>query len=124
EGAVDSPADAQRRRVMGRLTTAVYRLFLLCVVLTSYETLSDQQYSLVQWKRKEGLPSTIICAVTQSPDGFLWLGTADGLVRYDGFQFVQQSVARFGLRPLGQVRALQASGEGAVDAGTASGVVL
>src|SRR6202171_3001531 len=124
EGALASRAVALRQQVMRRLTTAIYRLFFLCVALASLETLSAQQYSLVQWKHKDGLPSTVIYAVTQSPDGFLWLGTADGLVRYDGFQFVQQSVARFGLRPLGQVRALQASGDGALYAGTASGVVL
>jgi signal transduction histidine kinase/ligand-binding sensor domain-containing protein len=121
---VASQAGAPRRLVMRRLTTAVYRLLLLCLAVTSLETLSAQQYSLVQWKHKDGLPSTVIYAVTQTPDGFLWLGTADGLVRYDGFQFVHQSMARFGLRPLGQVRALQASGDGALYAGTASGVVL
>jgi len=83
-----------------------------------------QQYSLTEWKHEDGLPSTAIYAITQSSDGFLWLGSADGLIQYDGFQFNQRSLAGFGLRPLGKIRALAAAPDGHIFAGTASGMVV
>lgn len=36
----------------------------------------------------EGLPQTFIYALHQDRAGYLWLGTAEGLVRYDGTAFV------------------------------------
>jgi signal transduction histidine kinase/DNA-binding response OmpR family regulator/streptogramin lyase len=36
---------------------------------------------------KEGLPAKKINDITQGPDGFIWLATLDGLVRYDGYEF-------------------------------------
>ena len=34
-----------------------------------------------------GLPSSFVYSVVQDHDGFLWIGTQDGLVRYDGVEF-------------------------------------
>lgn len=39
------------------------------------------------WDTEDGLPSGNISALAKTRDGFVWLGTAAGLVRYDGFQF-------------------------------------
>lgn len=36
----------------------------------------------------EGLPSTEVYAVAQSADGYIWVGTDNGLARYDGKRFV------------------------------------
>jgi hypothetical protein len=52
------------------------------------------QYSLTQWGHRDDLPSTAIYAITQTPDGFLWLGTSDGLVRFDGLRFLQVSLLK------------------------------
>jgi ligand-binding sensor domain-containing protein len=38
------------------------------------------------WGVKEGLPSGFVKTVAQTPDGDLWIGTAAGLVRFDGIQ--------------------------------------
>ncbi|MBK6422741.1 MAG: hypothetical protein IPF77_11075 [Gemmatimonadetes bacterium] len=35
----------------------------------------------------QGLPETQVNAIAQTPDGYLWLGTRRGLVRYDGLAF-------------------------------------
>jgi signal transduction histidine kinase/ligand-binding sensor domain-containing protein len=39
------------------------------------------------WRTKEGLPQNSVSAVVQTRDGYLWLGTEEGLVRFDGLQF-------------------------------------
>jgi signal transduction histidine kinase/streptogramin lyase len=39
------------------------------------------------WTIEQGLPENSITSVTQTRDGYLWLGTYEGLVRFDGVQF-------------------------------------
>lgn len=46
------------------------------------------QYPLQSWGRDRGLPSSSVLSVAQASDGYLWLGTYGGLVRFDGLRFV------------------------------------
>jgi signal transduction histidine kinase/ligand-binding sensor domain-containing protein len=39
------------------------------------------------WQSEQGLPNNTIYGLAQTPDGFLWLGTPSGLVRFDGLRF-------------------------------------
>ncbi len=39
------------------------------------------------WGTEAGLPQNTVTAIVQSPDGYMWLGTHDGLVRFDGVRF-------------------------------------
>src|SRR2546421_4482813 len=39
------------------------------------------------WTTREGLPQNSVFAVTQTRDGYLWLGTGGGLARFDGLRF-------------------------------------
>ncbi|MGA3181207.1 MAG: two-component regulator propeller domain-containing protein [Verrucomicrobiota bacterium] len=45
------------------------------------------QYNCQTWGRRNGLPVNGISSITQTKDGYLWLGTAIGLVRFDGTEF-------------------------------------
>jgi signal transduction histidine kinase/ligand-binding sensor domain-containing protein/ActR/RegA family two-component response regulator len=45
------------------------------------------QYHLESWQTRDGLPTNGLQALAQDADGFLWLGTEAGLVRFDGVQF-------------------------------------
>jgi len=36
------------------------------------------------WRTANGLPQSAVIAMTQTRDGYLWLGTLNGLVRFDG----------------------------------------
>ena len=45
------------------------------------------QYQLDVWKTEQGLPQLSINSVLRTPDGYLWLGTQEGLVRFDGIRF-------------------------------------
>src|SRR4051794_40279790 len=39
------------------------------------------------WQTTDGLPENAIEALAQTPDGYLWSGTWEGLVRFDGVHF-------------------------------------
>ena len=49
--------------------------------------LAITQYSLKAWQTDQGLPQNSVFAVTQTQDGYLWLATQEGLVRFDGVRF-------------------------------------
>lgn len=52
-----------------------------------YETVASLRgFKLRHWSLEEGAPSRIN-AITQSQDGFLWLGGVEGLFRFDGLTF-------------------------------------
>jgi ligand-binding sensor domain-containing protein/AraC-like DNA-binding protein len=44
-------------------------------------------YLTDKWEMSQGLPSNRIRSIAQTPDGFLWIATFKGLVRYDGIKF-------------------------------------
>ena len=45
------------------------------------------QFVLDEWNSDNGLPQNSVTAITQTQDGYLWLGTEEGLVRFDGVKF-------------------------------------
>ena len=47
--------------------------------------------------RDDGLPETQVNALAQTADGYLWLGTRRGLVRYDGLRFQLRAGADSGV---------------------------
>lgn len=47
-----------------------------------------QQEILEKWGAAEGLPHPTVNAIQQTPDGYLWVGTSNGLARFDGVRFV------------------------------------
>jgi len=46
------------------------------------------QYALTSWDTRQGLPQNSVNCLRQGPQGFLWFGTQEGLVRFDGVEFV------------------------------------
>src|SRR5262245_11333530 len=49
-------------------------------------SLSD--YAIRHWDTDDGLPSHTITDIRQAPDGYLWMATTAGLIRFDGHRFV------------------------------------
>ena len=45
------------------------------------------QYAHGSWHVADGLPQDNVVSIAQTPDGYLWLGTEEGLVRFDGLRF-------------------------------------
>ena len=45
-------------------------------------------FQIETWTTERGLPDSSVTAITQTPDGYLWVGTYNGLARFDGINFV------------------------------------
>ncbi len=48
----------------------------------------DSEYLVETWQTEQGLPDNFINAIAQTPDGYLWIGTFNGLARFNGVEFV------------------------------------
>ena len=60
--------------------------------------------------RGAGPPQDTVRAIAQTPDGYLWLATDEGLARYDGYEFVVFDKASGGL-PANSITSLAAGAE-------------
>lgn len=63
----------------------VLQLSCFLCVLTADKALG--QYRFDNWTTNNGLPQNSVLAITQTRDGYLWLTTYNGLVRFDGVHF-------------------------------------
>ncbi|HXC98766.1 MAG TPA: two-component regulator propeller domain-containing protein, partial [Verrucomicrobiae bacterium] len=45
------------------------------------------QFNCQNWTRQNGLPADKVSTITQTKDGYIWLGTQNGLFRFDGLEF-------------------------------------
>src|SRR3979490_1991941 len=108
------------------LSASVLRLFgLALVILTLTLALNPAksltQYTRTVWTQEPALPQDTIRAIAQTSDGYLWLGTDEGLARFDGYEFVVFSKANGDL-PANSITALAAAGDGSLWIGTSNGL--
>jgi len=47
----------------------------------------SQKYPFRNFLEKDGLPSPIVRSILQDSEGFIWIGTTNGLSRFDGIEF-------------------------------------
>ena len=85
-------------------------------------SLDVSQYAHTAWKLGEGIPSGSIRAITQTPDGYLWLGTEFGLVRFDGVRAVLWKPPSGERLPSSDIRSLQGARDGRLWIGTFTGL--
>ena len=45
------------------------------------------QFRSTQWTAESGLPQNIVRGIVQTPDGYLWVATLNGVARFDGVRF-------------------------------------
>jgi ligand-binding sensor domain-containing protein/signal transduction histidine kinase len=48
---------------------------------------NEWNYTVRSWQSQDGLPEETVQAFAQTPDGYLWVGTSGGLLRFDGARF-------------------------------------
>lgn len=68
-----------------RKRLSVFLFFIIIFILECHQTFG--QYRFDSWTTDNGLPQNGIRGITQTPDGFIWFTTFDGLVRFDGVKF-------------------------------------
>lgn len=70
------------------MSRSIIRLLVLLSVCSVYAcTVSGQQAGIEMLGPKEGLSQGFVSAIFQDREGFIWIGTKNGLNRYDGYQF-------------------------------------
>jgi signal transduction histidine kinase/CheY-like chemotaxis protein/ligand-binding sensor domain-containing protein len=99
-------------------TSARLSLVLLIMLCSTCPTLGldrnkrIDQYGHEVWTSQNGLPGEAVYQILQSPDGYLWLRTSAGLVRFDGVRFVLVAPV-VGNRPINEpVKAISKSADG------------
>jgi signal transduction histidine kinase/ligand-binding sensor domain-containing protein/CheY-like chemotaxis protein len=99
----------------------------LFVVASSSEALDPAraitQYGHKTWRTEDGLPQSSVYALAQTRDGYLWLGTNEGLARFDGVRFTLYDTANTKALRQNQVSALVEDREGTLWIGTSGGGV-
>ena len=82
------------------------------------------QYVQDKWDTRDGLPRNYVKAILQTRDGYLWIGTQAGLVRFDGVRFtIYDSTNTPALRNH-NIRVLVEDPQGALWIGTDGGGVV
>ncbi len=79
-------------------------------------------YGRQTWGMENGLPQNTVQALVQTKDGFVWLGTEVGLVRFDGSGFVVFDKNSTPALPGNDVRCLLETRDGALWIGTSEGL--
>ena len=83
------------------------------------------QYVVAEWTQSDdGLPQNLVAAIAQTPDGYLWLATQEGLVRFDGVRFTVLSARDTPGLVNDDVSSLLVDREGALWIGTRGGGVV
>src|SRR6266705_3569561 len=63
--------------------------FLAGRVIAFEPNLTETEGTIRTWRTAKGLPADSVTAIIQTRDGFLWVGTSAGLVRFDGVKFTK-----------------------------------
>ena len=81
------------------------------------------EHGFLHLTNQQGLPSEVATAVAQDGQGYLWIGTASGLVRWDGYQFrnFRYEAGVAGTLPDNLVQVLHVDPAGRLWAGTSGG---
>jgi len=94
----------------------------LAMALPAAAQWSQDDFHVQRWALAEGLPGNHVSAIVQDQDGFLWLATMAGLVRFDGtsFQVFNETVQGM---PSSRITALDSGLSGRLWIGTELGHV-
>jgi ligand-binding sensor domain-containing protein/signal transduction histidine kinase len=84
DSVASSTSRGRRRPFVLPLLLLVSRTAPLCAL---DPTKAPSQYRLDAWQTEDGLPQNSVKAIVQTRDGYLWLGTLEGLARFDGVRF-------------------------------------
>ena len=108
---------------------ALVALGALCVLLWCPDapalnpSLDVSQYAHTAWTYRNGFMQGAVNAIAQTPDGYLWLGTQSGVVRFDGVRAVPLPLRPGQQLPSTSAGTLLAARDGTVWIGTLDGLM-
>lgn len=77
------------------------------------------QYAHASWRTQDGFLTGSPTAITQTTDGYLWIGTANGLFRFDGVRFVPWAPTNHSQLKSAEISALLGAQDGSLWVGAA-----
>lgn len=105
-------------------------LYVLCTFLCIYSTAAAQSYKVDpsyvvdQWTVEDGLPVNNVVDLLQAKNGYLWLATFDGLVRFDGVEFVVYQSENYPGLPTNRILKIEEALDGSIWMKTEQGFVV
>ena len=116
-------AEAKNVRIQRSLSLYVLLIFLATSPLLAVDpNRRISQYAHTAWRIQDGVFSGTPFAITQTGDGYLWIGTQDGLLRFDGVRFVPWVSADGIQLPSSIVYSLMGAHDGSLWIGTRAGL--
>ena len=81
-------------------------------------------YAHRSWTKRDGLPQNTVESIAQTPDGYLWFGTVEGVVRFDGTSFRTYNVRNTPQLEMNYISALCATRDSSLYIGNYAGTIL
>jgi PAS domain S-box-containing protein len=112
----------------GNIISACVLVFVGLLFVASLAQALDPQKQITQyvhetWTSKNGLPENTVEAIAQTPDGYLWFGTENGLARFDGVRFTVFDRNNTAAMTNDYVEGLSVDGEGSLWVNTEKGLL-
>lgn len=85
------------------------------------QTRAEDLFVATKWQTREGLPQNSVLSIVQTRDGYLWLGTFNGLVRFDGVNFTAFTVSNTPELLSDSINVLKVASDGTLWIGTGGG---
>ncbi|MSU64298.1 MAG: hypothetical protein EXS31_18235 [Pedosphaera sp.] len=106
-----------------RLALLILAWLILLPVHGAQQRAVDE-YLIDSWETEQGLPENSATAMVQTPDGYLWFGTFNGLVRFDGVTFTVFDPANTPELPAAGIVNLHLDASGRLWVSTLQGLVV
>src|SRR5580658_2801610 len=89
---------------LNRILPMANRGLVVALLLAAAEGRGDElaaelrDFAVRTWSKANGLPDGSVSVIQQTQDGYLWVGTAAGLARFDGVKFTPEALPTGGLK--------------------------
>jgi hypothetical protein len=83
-----------------------------------------RDFTVRVWRKEHGLPDNRVLSLLSARDGFLWIGTRRGVVRFDGREFVVAGRSTHQVFTSEECTSLAEDREGRIWVGTTDGMLL
>ena len=106
----------------------MWALIVLCPLQGYSQRLHSREkhieYQINHWGTDQGLPANTLVHLYQDHEGFLWIGSFDGLIRFDGSEFITYNKVNTPTLNSNHARVLKGDSQGNLWLGTGNGLAV